>query len=308
MRDPGLRSEHRAELQVGALVLVSLVAMVAGIVWITGADIGGERFRFHVLAPEAAQVSGGSRVYLHGVDVGAVQNVRLVPEGALLEVEVRGEVSLPADSRALIKPSGFLGSQMVQLVPGGASRAVSPGDTIAGGTGEDLQTVAAELGSQAEAVLERTARVLSDTTVASLQASARDLSGSMAELRGLVESERETLQALVRSLRRTSENLSAATDSPRLERTVAQIDTLTARLGRASAELDASGESLNSILAKMDRGEGTLGKLVNDDRLYERATAAAENLQAASEEIALLSQDLRENPEKYLGNLKFSVF
>lgn len=308
MRDPGLRSEHRAELQVGALVLVSLVAMVAGIVWITGADIGGERFRFHVLAPEAAQVSGGSRVYLHGVDVGAVQNVRLVPEGALLQVEVRGEVSLPADSRALIKPSGFLGSQMVQLVPGGASRAVSPGDTIAGGTGEDLQTVAAELGSQAEAVLERTARVLSDTTVASLQASARDLSGSMAELRGLVESERETLEALVRSLRRTSENLSAATDSPRLERTVAQIDTLTARLSRASAELDASGESLNSILAKMDRGEGTLGKLVNDDRLYERATAAAENLQAASEEIALLSQDLRQNPEKYLGNLKFSVF
>lgn len=308
MRDPGLRSEHRAELQVGALVLVSLVAMVAGIVWITGADIGGERFRFHVLAPEAAQVSGGSRVYLHGVDVGAVQNVRLVPEGALLQVEVRGEVSLPADSRALIKPSGFLGSQMVQLVPGGASRAVSPGDTIAGGTGEDLQTVAAELSSQAEAVLERTARVLSDTTVASLQSSARDLSGSMAELRGLVESERETLQALVRSLRRTSENLSAATDSPRLERTVAQIDTLTARLSRTSAELDASSESLNSILAKMDRGEGTLGKLVNDDRLYERATAAAENLQAASEEIALLSQDLRQNPDKYLGNLKFSVF
>lgn len=308
MRDPGLRSEHRAELQVGALVLVSLVAMVAGIVWITGADIGGERFRFHVLAPEAAQVSGGSRVYLHGVDVGSVQSVRLVPEGALLQLEVRGEVTLPADSRAVIKPSGFLGSQMVQLTPGGAARAVSPGDTIAGGTGEDLQAVATQLGSQAETVLERTARVLSDTTVSSLRSSARDLAGSMAELRGLVESERETLAAMLRSLRRTSENLSAATDSPHLERTVAHLDTLTARLSRTSEELDASTESLNSILAKMDRGEGTLGKLVNDDRLYEKATAAAENLQAASEEIALLSQDLRQNPEKYLGNLKFSVF
>lgn len=308
MRDPGLRSEHRAELQVGALVLAALVSMVAGLVWITGVDLGGDRFRFHVLAPEAAGVSGGSRVFLHGVDVGSVQGVRLMRDGALLELEVSGEVSLPADSRALIKPSGFLGSQMVELVAGGASSVVSPGDTIAGGTGDDLQTVATRLGDQAETVLERTARVLSDTTVASLRSGARDLSGTMAELRGLVESERQTLEALVRSLRRTSENLSAATDSPHLKRTVAQLDTLTSRLSRTSEDLDASSQSLNSILAKMDSGEGTLGMLVNDERLYEEATAAAENLRAASEEVALLSQDLRQNPEKYLGSLNFSVF
>lgn len=308
MRDPGLRSEHRAELQVGGLVLVSLLALAAGLVWITGADLGGERYGFHVFAPSAAQVSTGSRVYLHGVDVGSVQGVRLGGSGVLLDLEVQGTVSLPVDSRAVIKPSGFLGSQMVELVPGGAEMAVSPGDTISGGTTADLQSVATRLSDRAETVLERTARVLSDTTVESLRSSAGDLSGTMAELRGLVESEREVLAALIRNLERTSDRLAAATDSPRLSRTAARIDTLTARLAATSAELDATSESLSSILAKMDQGEGTLGRLVNDGRLYEQAAAAAENLSAASEEITLLSRDLRENPEKYLGGLKFSVF
>ena len=48
--------------------------------------------------------------------------------------------------------------------------------------------------------------------------------------------------------------------------------------------------------------------MVNDDELYERLTGATENIQAASEEIALLTRDVREQPDKYLGNLKFSVF
>lgn len=304
MRDPGLRTEHRAELQVGGLVLLALVALAAGLVWITGADLGGERYRFHVFAPNAAQVSTGSRVFLHGVDVGSVQAVRLGAYGVVLDLEVQGSVSLPTDSRAVIKPSGFLGSQMVELVPGGAEPTVTPGDTIAGGTSADLQSVATRLGDRAETVLDRTARILSDTTVASLRSGAGDLSASMAELRALLESERRTLAALIRNLERTSEHLSAATDSP----SMARIDSLTARLGRTSEELDASSESLNSLLAKMDRGEGTLGRLVNDERLYEEATAAAANLRAASEEISLLSRDLRQHPEKYLGELKFSVF
>lgn len=308
MRDPGLRSEHRAELQVGALVLASLVALAVGLVWITGVDLGGERIRFHVMAPEAAQVSGGSRVFLHGVDVGSVNRVELSEDGAVLDLEVQGNVSLPADSRAVIKPSGFLGSQMVELLPGGAEERLHPGDTIAGGTGADLQSVATRLGSQAETVLERTGRLLSDTTVSSLRSGADDLAGTMAELHALVEGERESLAALIENLRRTSDGLAAATDSPHLQRTVARLDSLTARLGRSSDQLGEASESLRSILEKTDRGEGTLGKLVNDDRLYERATAAAENLQAATEEITLLTQDLRQNPKKYLGNLKVSIF
>ena len=307
MRDPGLRSEHRAELQVGGLVLAAILVLIVGVVWITGADIGGERFRFHVLTSEAAQASEDSRVYLHGVDVGSVRSVRLRDRGVVLTLQVSSNVSIPADSRAEIEPSGFLGTQRVVLLPGGAERRLTAGDTIAGGTGADLQRMAAELGQRAEDVLDRTARVLSDTAIRSIESGARDMAGTLEELRGLVESERRTLESLVESLDRTSRNLEGAT-GPELRNTVARLDSLTAELNRTGEGLTASSRSLSSILEKVDRGEGSLGQLVNDEGLYESMTAAAENLQSASEEIALLSKDLRENPGRYLRDLKFSVF
>lgn len=307
MRDPGLRSEHGAELQVGGLVLAAIVVLVAGVVWITGADIGGEQFRFYVVSPQAAQVSEGSRVYVHGVDVGSVRTVGLAERGVVLGLEVSDEVTIPADSRAEIAPSGFLGSQMVNLIPGGADRRLTAGDTIAGGTGSDLQGLARNLGQRAEDVLDRTARVLSDTAIRSLNSGADDLAGTLRELRTLVEEERRTLRSLVQNLDRTSQNLAGAT-GPELRNTVGRLDSLTAELNRTSEELTASSRSLASILAKVDRGDGSLGRLVNDEGLYRSMTAAAENLQSASEEIALLSRDLRENPEKYLRDLKFSVF
>lgn len=308
MRDPGIRSEHRAELQVGLLVLLAGAALVAGVVWITGADIGGERFRFNALAPDAAQVSSGARVYLHGVDVGSVREVRLGDRGVVLGLDVGGDVEIPRDSRAVIEPSGFLGSQMVRLVPGGAQDRLATGDTIAAGTGPSLQSVATRLGGRAEDVLDRTARILSDSTVRALRTGAGDLSGTLRELRRLVRAERETVGRLLESLNRTSDNLARATSGPEMERTVTRLDSLTRELNRTSEGLTASSESLASILDKMDRGEGSLGKLVNDDRLYERVSAAAENVQSASEEVAALSKDIRQRPERYLEGIRFSVF
>lgn len=308
MRDPGLRSEHRAELQVGLLVLLAAAAVVVGVVWITDTDVGGERFQFHALAPDAAQVSSGARVYLHGVDVGSVRDIRLGDQGVMLGLDVTGDVDIPRDSRAIIEPSGFLGSQMIRLVPGGAQERLTAGDTIAAGTGQSLQSVATRLGGRAEDVLDRTARILSDSTVRALRTGAGDLSGTLRELRGLVRAERETLGRLLESLNRTSDNLDRATSGPELERTVTRIDSLTRELNRTSEGLTASSESLASILDKMDRGEGSLGKLVNDDRLYDRVSAAAENLQSASEEVAALSKDIRQRPGRYLEGVSFSVF
>ncbi|HKK08432.1 MAG TPA: MlaD family protein, partial [Gemmatimonadota bacterium] len=130
MRDPGLRTQHRAELQVGALVLLSIVVLVWGVIWITSSGIGGGGFSFHVFTPDAQQVTAGDRVFLHGVDVGSVEHVGLGEGGVVLDLSVSPQVSIPADSKASIQSAGFLGSQNVVLQPGSSSRKLAPGDTI----------------------------------------------------------------------------------------------------------------------------------------------------------------------------------
>ncbi len=308
MRDPGLRIQHRAEFQVGILVLVSIVVLVWGVIWITGSAIGGGSFGFHVLTPNAQQITPGSRVYLRGVDVGSVDRVSLTSAGVLLDLEVTPRLSLPEDTKALIQSSGFLGTQTVVLEPGSSGRPLAAGDTIAAVPAPDLTSMAGSLGKDAQSVLNRTQRLLADSMIGALHSSAEDLSGTMHDLRTVVDRERETLASLIEGLSQTSTQLAHATSGPELRETLVRIDSLTGRLQTTSRGLDASSQSLASILDKVDRGTGSLGKLVNDANLYDKVTAAAENLQSASEEIALLTKDIRERPERYLKGLKFSVF
>lgn len=308
MRDPGLRSEHAAELQVGALVLVAIIVLVWGVIWITSSGIGGGGFFFHVFTPNAQQITAGDRVFLHGVDVGSVSHVGLAPRGVLLDVSVSPQVSLPRDTKASIQSAGFLGTQVLVLEPGKASQPLAAGDTIRAAPAAGLQAMATSLGKDAQSVLDRTSRLLGDSAIAALHSSAEDLAGTMHDLRGLVDSERATLASLIDGLEKTSSQLATATSGPELQQTLVHIDSLTGRLHETSRGLDASSRSLASILEKVDAGNGSLGKLVNDASLYDKVTAAAENLQSASEEIALLTKDIRQRPERYLKGLKFSVF
>jgi phospholipid/cholesterol/gamma-HCH transport system substrate-binding protein len=144
--------------------------------------------------------------------------------------------------------------------------------------------------------------------ISDMHSAAGSLASGMEDIELLLEREATALEEMIGALSAASKELSEAASGPEIDRTLANIDTLTTRLAAASVDLNASGESLASILSKIDEGDGTLARMVNDDELYERLTGATENIQAASEEIALLTRDVREQPDKYLGNLKFSVF
>jgi phospholipid/cholesterol/gamma-HCH transport system substrate-binding protein len=308
MRDPGLRNQYRTELQVGALLLLSFIALVLGIGWISGARPGGDRLTVYAVAPEAAAVTEGTRVSLLGVDVGEVTRVQLQQDAVVLELIITFDGSIPRDTRGEIRTSGFLGTMVVALEPGAASEVLTVGDTIQAAAAAGLQDLAGALGTKAGDLLAQSRKLLSDTLISDMHATAGSLAAGTEHLRILLEREATALESLIEALDRAAQELAEATSGPEIDRTVANIDSLTGRLAVASDDLGASSRSLASILEKVDRGEGTLGRIVNDPGLYDRLTAATENIQVASEEIALLTRDLREQPEKYLKDLKFSVF
>lgn len=308
MRDPGLRDQQRLELQVGLLLILAFVGLAAGILWISGARIGGKDLTLYVATDDAASVAEGSVVMLRGVPVGAVEEVRLVESGVVIRLTASPESRLPSDTHASIETAGFLGQMVVDLVPGSSPDDLASGDTIPARVLPGLTGLADQLGGQATDVLDRTRRLLSDGLIASVETGAGAFAGTMTELEAMLDRQSQTLEQLIESLAGMSAQLSAATDGPELERTVANIDSLAARLSAASEQFGASSEALASILQKIDTGEGSMGKLLNDPVLYDRMAAAMENMQAATEEIALLTKDIREQPQRYLAGLKISVF
>lgn len=302
MRDAGVRDRHRAEFQVGALVIVSLLVLFGGVLWITGASIGGDEFTVYARSEDAAQVQTGDVVLLRGVRMGSVSGVRIAGGSVILTLSLNAEQAgdLPADSRAVLQPGGFLGTQQVRIVAGDASASLRSGDTISARPAPELTRVATDLSAEATTVLKRTQALLSRSTVSSVEQSTEDFAATMERVRELVQEEQGSLRRMISHLDTLTARLEDASGGPRVERTVASLDTLTSRLKETSSELEESSASLSSILEKMNRGEGTLGRLVNDDRLYERARDAMVNLQRASEELAGLTADIRRRPGRYL--------
>ena len=307
MRDPGLRSNRAVELRVGILVLLSAAMLVWGVFWLSDRELGGG-LTVHAIAADAQQVTNGARVYLRGVDVGSVRSVELFESHVVLGLEIRSDQTLPSDTRGLIRPAGFLGSQMIVLLPGASGTALAAGDSISLSVGAEISTIAGELGGKADDLLARAASLLSDQTIADFHTSSSAVAAAMTELRRLMEEQSGTIGELVVNLNAVSAELRGATEGGDLEGSVARIDSITARLTSASAGLDSTSHSLASITRKMDEGEGTLGLLVNDEELYVKISAAMENIQAATEEIALLTKDIRERPDRYLKGLKFEAF
>jgi len=307
MRDPGVRRDRQLELQVGGLVLVAVVALAVFVTWITGARFGGDILKFYALAPGSFGVNSGDMVLLYGVQVGKVTSVRLHDGQVLVGLEIDYDGILPSDTRARFS-SPPIGATTVQLLPGSSTVPLAEGDTVDVPRSVGLTERADSIGTQVNLVLERVEHLLAAETVDDFRQAARSLSSMMVELQGLIEQQSNNLGSVVENLERTSASLAKATDGPELERSVASLDSLLMRLNAAGSGLDSAASSLASITGKMDSGVGSLGKLVNDATLYDQMTASLEALQAASEEVALITRDAREQPGKYLGELRISVF
>jgi phospholipid/cholesterol/gamma-HCH transport system substrate-binding protein len=188
-------------------------------------------------------------------------------------------------------------------VPGEATTSLKNGDTLPGKSEEAMMDQTNRIAGKVETVLGRVDTLLDKSTIDNVHASSADLRKLLDQLQATVAEQRRELTNLNRSLRKSSEGIERAsagiekvTTAPELDRTVKRLDTLTQRIDEVTATLDRSSKSMESVMARVDRGEGTLGKLTKDDKLYNNLNEAAVN-------FSKLAEDVRKQPRKYI-NLK----
>lgn len=273
----------------GLLVVVAGALFVWGFFYLMGDPIltGGDEVV--VVMNDGAGLSRGDPVQLNGVKVGTVRQVNLnPPDGVTVHVNVNGDIRLPADTRVVARNDVF-GATTVELLPGRALVTLEGGDTIQGLTRQALPDLAAELGGQARDILESADSLLSPRSVNDLRATASVLPEVAQQLRSAFSE----LTLAASSLRRTAEEIEAAEAGAQAGATLAEIRSSARAATTALNTMDMSLLSLASVLGKIDRGEGTLGLLVNDTLLYGEMSATLREMRA-------LTADIRENPKKYV--------
>jgi phospholipid/cholesterol/gamma-HCH transport system substrate-binding protein len=299
---PPPRGRHR-EVWVGLFVVFGVLATIVVLAVMTDAALFRGRYIINTKVPNASGIRKGDPVLMRGVNIGRILSFTILQQEVQMRLEIEGEYPVPKDSRVEIKASGLLGGMVADIVPGSSPQSATWGDTLPGGTGVGLFDKMDALAGEADKVAKRVQGLLSDDMVKDLQGGAKGTRESLESLQAILKEQRGELRALTASLKRSSEGLEKVTTGPELERTTQRIDQLVAKLDGTTTTFDRSAKSLDSILGRMDRGEGTLGKLSTDETLYKNVSEATENLNKATVELNKLLVDFQAHPRKYI-NLK----
>ena len=309
MKDPSpltpARRGHRQELWAGALVLAGVVAILLALFTLTDASMFRGRYVVTTQVPDAGGIRKGDPVQMRGVNIGRVTGFNIRQDGVVVRLELEGEFSVPVDSRVELKSAGLLGGTVADVVPGKSAQAVEDGGSLPGQSAGDAFSGVEALTDKAEAALSQVQQLVAPETAQHVARSSAELEGLLKELSAAAVEQRQQLSALTKSLRRSAAGVESAVAGPELARAVKRLEALSVRMDAVSASLQRSSGSLEVVLGRIERGEGTLGRLSKDETLYLSLNAAATQVAKAGREVGALSEDLRLHPERYV---KLSFF
>jgi phospholipid/cholesterol/gamma-HCH transport system substrate-binding protein len=290
---------RRTEIQVGITVLAALFLLLWGVTWLKEFSLESKHRLWLVHFPETGGLSASDEVQVDGIRKGAVSDVTLTGDGVLIRLALSSEITLTRDCRVAIRNVGMMGERVIAVDLRTTGQPYTDRDTIPGIFELGLPEVVAKLAPAVSTVGDLTRELQG---VAEALNKNGDFAGTMRNLKSASEDLRRAVRENRRALQATVDNFQAASKTARSLTTDRESQLRTAidhfastaeKLDRLSGRLDSLRATLQSVGSKMDRGQGTLGKLVNDDKVYDDTRAAVAELKA-------LLADIKANPKKYL--------
>lgn len=292
------------ELKTGIIVIGGILLFILGFSYLKSTPLFDNSKTLYAVYPNVGGLQSGTVVSINGFGVGKVNDVRFIDTQGNLVVTftVSSEFQFSKNSRVELYDTGIIGGKGLQIMPvfdDGPN--VQSGDTLATDTRPGLTELAQQkltplfkkfesAVSDADSVLLSINDVLDTKTRKDLRSAINGLSELMTTLNGSAVTLNSLLKNNEKKLGSSLDNFEVLTSN------FAELsDSLNnAGLGRTLASLEATVTSLNTIMSKLEKGDGTLGKLMNDKELYS-------NLNSASRELDLLLQDFRLNPKRYVN-------
>jgi phospholipid/cholesterol/gamma-HCH transport system substrate-binding protein len=307
------------EVKIAILVIVTLAFGIWGFNYLKGKDIFVKHREFYAIYNKVEGLGISSPVVVNGYAVGAVTEIALMKERpGFLIVKFRisnSDLQIPMDTEAKIASSSLLGSKQIQLLMGIDSVYLEPGDTLNTTIEEDLQT---SVNKMIQPLKDKVERLISnvDSILVPIQ-TILDEEGT----RKLAES-LQRIPRVLENLEKTTYRIDTlvAQEKNKLGRIISNVESITGNLKKNNEKITSILENVEEItdslaksnfketikhatdvvakvdmvMEKVNKGEGTLGALLYDDRLYSQLDGAASKLNH-------LIDDIEQNPERYLN-------
>jgi phospholipid/cholesterol/gamma-HCH transport system substrate-binding protein len=296
------------ELKVGFFAVAVIVVLAFMTFRVGGLDwLKKEGYVVYVNFRNIAGLDEKTKVKIAGVDAGVIEKITLNDGTARLTLRIDKDVVIYSDAVASIKASGLLGDKYLEIKIGSEKPGLKNGDTIKNvlelvdvddmvrklsKVSDNINTLAESLNDafgteEARAALKGSVLNLDDITAnlnRTIVVNDRKMRNVLDNIQNLTASFNDILNKNRGPFTSTLANMEEFSGKLRSEGPglIANLNKATKEL-REMVEENRSGirntvESLDNIAKKIDKGEGTIGKLVKDDRLYDNVNKAAESL------------------------------
>lgn len=303
--------QYSNEVKVGAAIIIAVVAAVLGIRFFQEIPLFGNSYIVNARFEDAGGLTSGNPVRMKGVNVGAVESVRLDQgtQKVLARLRIDGDITIPEQSHAKVSGFSGLGGVHISILPG-------PQDNpslSAGATLEEPEegTALQRLTDQAPALAAKADSLLTNSNVTMMELGEQfrnpesDLRKTLAsvqsmteDLESVTEAEKENIRTLIQNLRQVSSDLKVfmGENGDSLDVAVRRLNQSLDRLNRGLASFEQTSATLDTIATKLNRGEGTAGRLLNDPGLYMK-------LDSTATQANRLLRDFRRDPGRYLNDM-----
>ena len=295
------------EVKTAIIVIAGIAAFFVGFNFLKSKSIFNKTNTYYAYFPHSGGLKTGTQITVNGVKVGSVEAVDLEEKTARIKItmECSGDFSFSKNSVAELYNS-LLGGAGLQIIPAfdNAPVAVS-GDVLEARIQEDMlasisssikptQEKLNHLLNQADTTLTGVNKILDAKTTNDLKVAIAEISTTMRNLNQASVTLNKLLADSQSNLRSTLQNANKITTD--LAKVSGELSE--AELNKVIADAQTTLNNLNTLLADIEGGKGTIGKLMKDEALYK-------DLDNSAKQLELLLQDFRLNPKRYVH---FSIF
>lgn len=311
------------EVKVGFLVILTIGIAVWGFQFLKGKNLFESRSTYYVVYDRVDGMDESSPVLINGLKVGLVTDIRFLHDSLnriIVKMLIDNEFKIPDSSIAEIYGADLMGSKAIRLNFSKINtKYYKSGDTLFSKIEQDLKsqvsaqmlplkTKAEELMLSIDSVMSVIQNIFNENTrdnlsktFSSIKETIKNLERTSISLDTLMQNEKYVLARIFANIESITSNLK--NNNEKIALIINNFSAISDSLQKANIKetiLNANSAlgQANSILGKINRGEGSFGMLINNDTLYK-------NLENASRNLDILMQDLKENPKRYVH---FSLF
>jgi len=292
------------ELRVGIVVAIAAIILFLGIIWIKEYRFNVERYKYGVLFPNVGALGVGDPVTVLGVKKGTVESIILSGGDVLVTFNLTTDVKLKKDAKFTVMNIGLMGERFVDVSPGHSPELLDLSRPVEGFYDTGIPEVMGMAGQMLDEIRRLVAHLEgifgTEWSQESFRETIKDLRKLSGDLVTLLDRNKDKLEKTATDLSYTSSELKVLVErnKAKLQSSVDNFTSSSAKLDTITTTLSSLSVSLKNLTQKIESGEGTFGKLVNDSTLYNDLRKTTNNLDE-------LVTDIKKNPKKYL---KVSLF